>query len=308
MKVLVTGGAGFCGSHVVDGLIDAGHEVVIVDDLSSGREENLNPRAKFYRLDIRSPALEEVFKAERPSCVNHHAAQISVRASMQDPLRDASLNILGTINLLECCKRHGVEKLVYISTGGAVYGEPLYLPCDEEHPVRPLCQYGASKHTVEHYLHLYHQLHGLRYTVLRYPNIYGPRQDPHGEAGVVAIFARQMLNGEQAVINGSGEQERDFLYVGDAVTANLLALEKGGDGIYNLGWGKGVSVNQLFQTMVSLTGYRRLPLHGPPIPGEVFKIYLDARKAEKELGWRPQVALEEGLRLTVDFFRRQARG
>ncbi len=214
MKILVTGGAGFIGSHVADAFVNEGHEVVIVDDLSTGRKQNLNPKARFYEMDIRDPKLEEVFAHEKPDVVDHHAAQMSVRISVQDPLRDADINIRGSLNILENCVKHQVKKVIYISSGGAAYGEPEYLPCDEAHPVNPICQYGASKHTVEHYLYIYHVNYGLNYTVLRYPNVYGPRQDPHGEAGVVAIFTGQMLAGEQVVINGDGEQVRDFAYVG----------------------------------------------------------------------------------------------
>mgnify|MGYP000561555274 FL=1 len=303
MKILVTGGAGFIASHVVDALIAAGHDVAIVDNLSTGRRQNINPQARFYEVDIRSAALAEVFAQERPEVVNHHAAQIDVRRSVADPIHDADVNILGSLNLLELARQHGVRKVVYISTGGAVYGEPVYLPCDEAHPVDPLCPYGATKHTVEHYLFMYRQNYGLDYTVLRYPNVYGPRQDPHGEAGVVAIFAGQMLSGQQVTINGSGEQERDFVYVGDCVRANLLALDAGSGQIYNLGWGIGVSVNDIFFHMKEITRYGREPVHGPPKLGETFKIYLDASKARRELGWEPQVTLRDGLELTVAYFR-----
>lgn len=302
MKVLVTGGAGFCGSHVVDRLMNAGLQVVVVDDLSTGKREQVNPGARFYRMDIRSPDLIQVLQAEKPDYVSHHAAQISVQSSLRDPLQDVSSNVLGSINLLEACIKVGIKKFVYISTGGAVYGEPVYLPCDEDHPIQPLCPYGASKHAVEHYLYLYGKIHGLNYTVLRYPNIYGPRQDPYGEAGVVAIFSQRMLKGAQVVINGTGEQERDFLYVGDAAEANFMALQKGDGCTYNLGWSRGVSVNQLFEVLKDMTGYPLEPVHGPPVP-EVFKICLEARKARAELGWEPRVPLEEGLRRTVEYFR-----
>ena len=304
MKVLVTGGAGFIGSHVVDLYLDHGYEVVIVDDLSTGRASNLNPGAKFYPLDIRSPLLAEVFEAERPDYVNHHAAQMNVRRSVADPFFDAEVNILGSLNLIECAKRYAVQRFVYISTGGAVYGEPEYLPCDEAHPVNPVCQYGASKHTVEHYLYIYHVNYGLAYTVLRYPNVYGPRQDPLGEAGVVAIFTGQMLTDAPVVINGDGEQVRDFVYVGDCARANLLALTKAPDhAIYNLGSGRGTSVNEIFAALQRITGYRRSPLHGPAKTGETRRIYLDASKARRELGWEPTVHLEDGLEQTVAFFR-----
>jgi UDP-glucose 4-epimerase len=301
MKVLVTGGAGFIGSHVVDSLIEKGFQVVVVDDLSTGKERNINPLSKFYKLDLRSQALREVFEREKPDYVSHQAAQVDVIHSSTDPLYDAEVNILGSINLIECAKRYRVKKLIYASTGGALYGEPLYLPCDENHPIRPVSQYGVSKHTVEHYLYLYRENYGLDYTILRYPNVYGPRQDPYGEAGVVAIFARQMLEGEQVIINGNGEQERDFLYVDDCIKANLLAMEKGSGEVYNLGWGIGTSINRLFEMMREITGYDKEPIYGPRRVGEVFKIYLDASKARRELGWQPQVRLEEGLKKTIAY-------
>ncbi len=303
MRVLVTGGAGFIGSHVVDILIDQGHSVAVVDDLSSGKREHVHPRATLYELDIRSPGLERVFAQERPEIVDHHAAQVDVRHSMADPIFDADVNVLGSLNVLECARRHGVEKVIYASTGGAVYGEPAYLPCGEDHPVEPLCPYGVSKLAVEYYLRLYRESHGLEYTALRYANVYGPRQDPFGEAGVVAIFARQMVQGQEVVINGSGEQERDFVYVDDVVQANLLAME-GGDGqIYNVGCGMGTSVNELFAMMQQMTGYGNEPVHGPPKAGETFKIYLDAAKAKSELGWKPAVTLQGGLKRTIEYFR-----
>lgn len=305
MKILVTGGAGFIGSHVVDQYLENGYEVVVVDDLSSGRASNLNAAATFYEVDVRSEELGEVFEKERPDVVNHHAAQIDVRRSIVEPLLDAEINVLGSIRLLEYARQYDVQRVIYISTGGAVYGEPEYLPCDEDHPINPICQYGASKHIVEHYLYLYNHLYDLDYTVLRYPNVYGPRQDPHGEAGVVAIFTGQMLRGEQARVNGDGKQERDFVYVGDCARANVLALEKARNGIYNLGWGYGTNINQIFDTLSEITHYDRPRLHGPAIPGETSRIYLSADKARRELGWEPQVRLEKGLEMTVDYFRQK---
>ena len=304
MKILVTGGAGFIGSHVVDACVESGYQVVVVDDLSTGRASNLNPAATFYKMDIRDPGMAQVFEIERPDFVDHHAAQMDVRRSIVDPLFDADVNIRGSINLLECSRRVGVKRFVYISTGGAVYGEPVYLPCDEEHPINPICQYGASKHTVEHYLYMYQVNYGLEYTVLRYPNVYGPRQDPHGEAGVVAIFAGQMLTDQQVVINGDGEQERDFVYVGDCARANLLAAQSSGpSGIYNLGCGVGTTVNQVYQVLKEITGYARQPHYGPAKLGETRRIFLDARKAEEELGWKPTVELRQGMEKTVAYFR-----
>ncbi len=302
MKVLVTGGAGFIGSHVVDALIQEGHSVVVIDDLSTGKREHVNPQAAFYELDILSLDLDEVFAEERPELVNHHAAQVDVRRSMAEPSYDAEVNVVGSLNLLECARRHGTRQFIYASTGGAVYGEPIYLPCDENHPLNAICPYGVSKHTVEHYLYLYGENHGLEYTILRYPNVYGPRQDPFGEAGVVAIFARQMLHGEQVVINGSGQQERDFVYVADIVRANMLAMDKGKGQIYNLGCGLGTSISELFATMKGITAYTREPVHGPAKQGETFRIYLDAGKIRRELGWEPLIGLEEGLTKTIDFF------
>ena len=236
-RVLVTGGAGFIGSHVVDSLIEAGHEVVVVDDLSRGRRRNVNPRAKFYQIDIRSQELGSMFEDVRPEYVNHHAAHVDLRRSLEDPLRDASVNILGSINVLECCRRYETSKIIYASSV-AIYGEPEQLPCSEDHPVRPSSPYGTSKYAVEHYLHLYRENFGLDHTILRYPNVYGPRQDPLGEAGVVAVFSLQMLLGEEVTINGSGDQERDFVCVEDCAKANLLSMEKGSGGFTTSGPGK----------------------------------------------------------------------
>jgi len=302
MKVLVTGGAGFIASHVVDAYVKEGFEVVVVDDLSTGRLSNLNPEVTFYKLDIRSPQLAEVFKKEKPDYINHHAAQMDVRRSVLDPLFDANVNILGSINLIECAKKFKVKRFIYISTGGAVYGEPEYLPCDENHPINPICQYGISKHTVEHYLFLYHLNYGLDYVVIRYPNVYGPRQDPCGEAGVVAIFTRAMLRGEQVTINGDGEQARDFVFVKDCARANVLALKTNNiNTIYNIGCGQGTTVNEIFTLLKEITGYPRDPIYGPAKIGETRRIYLSAGKARQELGWMPIVDLEEGLKQTVEY-------
>jgi UDP-glucose 4-epimerase len=303
MKVLVTGGAGFIGSHVADHFINAGHDVVIIDNLSSGREKNINPKARFYKMDIRDSHLLDVFEAERPEIMDHHAAQMDVRKSVADPVYDAEVNILGSLNLLECARKTKVRKVVYISSGGAAYGEPVYLPCDEAHPINPLCPYGVTKHTVEHYLFLYKELYGLDYAVLRYPNVYGPRQDPHGEAGVVAIFTGRMLKNQPISIFGDGQQERDFVYVGDCARANLLVAANGASGIYNIGCGVGTSINQIFDGLKQITQYSQPAKYEPAKTGETYKIYLNADKAKKELKWERTLTLDEGLRSTVEYFR-----
>lgn len=307
-KILVTGGAGFIGSHVVELFLEKGFEVVILDDLSTGRVSNINPQAKLYQMDIRDPKVREVFIIERPDYISHHAAQMDVRRSVAQPLFDADVNILGSINLIECAKEFGVKHFVYISTGGAVYGEPERLPCDELHPINPICQYGASKHTVEHYLYMYNVNYGLNYTVLRYPNVFGPRQDPHGEAGVVAIFIGRMLANEPVTINGDGEQTRDFVYVGDCAYANYLAVSvEHQPGIYNLGWGRPTSVNDIFNALARIMEFPRQAQSGPAKVGETRHIYLDATKAKNDLGWSPTLTLEAGLEKTVAYFKESER-
>lgn len=305
MKVLVTGGAGFIGSHVVDTLLEAGHTVAVVDDLSTGKQANLDARARFHLADIRdADSLARIFDEEEPEAVSHQAAKANVRESMEKPVLYAEVNVIGSLNVLEEARRRGVKRFIYASTGGAVYGEPQFLPVTEEHPINPLDPYGASKHHVEHYLHLYHENYKIPYTVLRYPNVYGPRQDPFGEAGVVAIFCRMMLQGEQPTINGDGKQERDFVYVGDVARANLLALESDRNGIYNLGSGRGTDINTLFGKLSEIVLFAAEPKYGPAKLGEIFKTYIDATKAHQDLGWEPTVALEVGLQKTADYFRK----
>jgi UDP-glucose 4-epimerase len=306
VKVLVTGGAGFIASHLVDGLLAAGHEVVVVDNLSTGNRANLNPAARFYELDLRSPDLAAVFDAERPELVDHHAAHADVRESLDDPMYDADVNILGSLNLLQQCVRTEVRKVIFISSGGACYGEPIALPCTEDHPIRPLSPYGASKAAIELYLHLYRETYGLDYTVLRYSNIYGPRQDMMSEEGrVVAIFSQLMLQERQPRINGDGEQQRDFLYVSDVVAANLAALERGSGDAFNIGFGEPTSVNQIFDLLAEATGFSGQRLHVEAKAGEVYRTYLETSKARRELGWAPRVDLDQGLRQTVAYFRQQ---
>jgi len=262
MKILVTGGAGFIGSHIVDAYLSAGHKVSVVDDLSSGSRHNLPEGVPLYEVDIRGGELAEVFEAVRPEVVNHQAARANVRESFEKPLLYADVNVLGSVNVLECCRRYRVRKIIYASTGGAVYGEPQELPVSEGHPINPLDPYGASKHHVEHYLHLYNINFGICFTALRYPNVYGPRQDPFGEAGVVAIFTGQMLDGRQPIINGTGEQQRDFVHVSDVARASLSALEKGDNEILNIGSGTGTSVNTIYKTLAELIQFTMQAIHG----------------------------------------------
>ena len=302
MKVLVTGGAGFIGSHLVDALIQQGHRVVIVDNLSTGLFENINPAATFYQVDICGPELEKIFEEERPELVNHQAAQTVIQKSMEDPAFDAKQNILGGLNLILQCLRFGVKKIVYASSVG-VYGEPKYRPVDESHPVNPVSYYGVSKHTIEHYLHVFCLDYTLRYVVLRYSNIYGPRQSPKGEAGVVAIFTRQMLQGEHPTIFGKGDKTRDYVYVSDVVMANLLAMEKSINGIYNIGTGLETSDQEIFDLLAELTGYQGSPHYAPVRKGEIYKIRLDYSKAQKEIDWQPRFLLREGLTETVKYYR-----
>jgi UDP-glucose 4-epimerase len=308
MKILVTGGAGFIGSNVADGFIAEGHQVVIVDDLSTGFQENVHPRATFYNLDIRDSGLAEIFEKEKPDLVDHHAAQIDVRKSLLDPMFDAQVNVLGSLNLIQQCVQYGVNKVIYASTGGAIYGEPDYLPADEEHPIRPLCQYGASKHSVEHYLYLYRHHYGLSYTVLRYPNVYGPRQDPHGEAGVVAIFTEALLREQRPTIFGDGSHTRDYVFVSDVVAANLLAMESGDGQVMNLGWGREISVSQIYAALKKHIAPHIDPLYAQERLGEIHRISLDSNKAQRELGWRPRVDLDEGIGRTVEYYRRRRSG
>ena len=300
---LVTGGAGFIGSHLVDRLVSQGFRVVVIDNLSTGKLKNLNPAATFHHVDITNKSVVEVFQREQPDLVFHLAAQASVSVSTKDPIHDSDINVMGTLRLLEAARRCGIEKFIYSSTGGALYGEPQYTPCDENHPIAPLSPYALSKYVGEQYLQLYHQLYLLNYTTLRYSNVYGPRQEPHGEAGVVAIFTQAMLEGKQPQIFGDGNQERDFVYIDDVVEANLAAIERGDADAFNIGTGEKTSVNRIFESIQSIIKYRWGPEHGPARPGEVYQISLDGSKAARELGWTPKATLEEGLGQTVEYFR-----
>ena len=301
MRVLVTGGAGFIGSHVAELLLAGGHEVAVVDDLSRGRRKNVPGGAAFYDLDVRSGS-REVFEEFAPEAVCHQAAQVDVRRSVAEPVLDLEINTAGTLQLLENCVRHDVGSFVFASTGGAIYGEQREFPASEDHPEYPISPYGISKLAAERYLRFYEAHYGLPYVALRYANVYGPRQDPHGEAGVVAIFASRLASGETCTINGTGEQTRDYVYVGDVARANVLALEGAPSGACNVGTGIETSVNELYETMAHLSGGALPAEHGPAKPGEQFRSAVDPAKAERVLGWRPGLRLREGLEKTLGYF------
>jgi UDP-glucose 4-epimerase len=303
MRILVTGGAGFIGSHIVDTYINAGHDVIVVDDLSTGKRENLNSKARFVQADIQDPTVRQLIVQEKVEVLNHHAAQMDVRRSVADPLFDARINILGMLNLLEGAREAGVKKIIFASSGGTVYGEQETFPATEEHSTRPICPYGVSKRTGEHYLYFYNVEYRIPYIALRYANIYGPRQDPHGEAGVVAIFTLRLLAGEQPIINGDGKQTRDYVFVGDVARANLAALQTDYTGPINIGTGSETDVNQLFGYLRQLTGSPAPETHGPAKPGEQRRSVLAWGRAQQLLGWQPEMKIEEGLRRTVEYFR-----
>lgn len=305
MKILVTGGAGFIGSNVVDAYIQAGHEVAVVDDLSSGNIDNVNPRAQFYEVDIADKKLEEVFAEFKPRLVNHHAAQISVPYSVDDPKEDARVNIMGLVNMLECCRKHEVEKVIYVSSGGVVYGEPATLPADETFPLQPASPYGISKYTGELYLKFFAAQCGLDYVAFRYSNVYGPRQVPHGEAGVVAIFIKALMAGKIPVIYGDGSCIRDYVFVGDVVQANLKAVEKGDRVALNIGTGKPTDVNELYGVVKKVMAASVDAEHGPARRGDLKANYLNAALAGEVLDWKPKVSFEEGVKQTVEYFKEQ---
>ena len=300
---MVTGGAGFIGSNLTDALIAKNHEVLVIDNLATGFKENLNPQAKFFNLDITDQKLADIFAIEKPEVVFHFAAQIDVRKSAENPVWDANQNILGSLNLLENCKNFGVKKFIFASTGGAIYGDTTDIPTKENHAEQPLSPYGIAKLAIEKYLYYYQEIFGLAYVILRYANVYGPRQNAKGEAGVVAIFCDKLLAGQVPVINGDGKQTRDYTYVSDVVWANLLALDKASNVIYNVGTGIETDVNQLadlikgnFKTDLEFT-------HGEAKAVEQQRSCLDSGKIKKELGWQPEVKLEEGIKKTADWFK-----
>lgn len=303
MKILVTGGAGFIASHIADEFINEGHEVVILDDLSTGFEKNINPNAKFVKLNIRDEKVSDLFKEEKFDVVNHHAAQMDVRRSVADPAFDANTNILGSINLLQNAIKYEVKKFMFASTGGAVYGEQEYFPADENHPTNPLSPYGISKLSVEKYLYFYFNEYKLNYTILRYANIYGPRQNPFGEAGVVAIFSTKLLNGEQPIINGTGEQTRDYVFVKDVVRANLLTLSDEVSDIYNVGTGIETNVNELYKILNEIVGKGQEEKHGPAAAGEQMRSVITSEKLFNKFNWKPSTKLSNGLKETAEFFK-----
>ncbi len=304
-RILVTGGAGFIGSHMVDAFLAQGHRVAVIDDLSTGQRDLVDERAAFYAGDIGDAGLvERVFAEFRPEVVNHHAAQMDVRRSVSDPGFDARVNILGSLTLLDACVRHGTGRFIFASSGGAVYGEQSVFPADERHPTDPVSPYGVSKLATEKYLRAYREVHGIGYTALRYANVFGPRQNPFGEAGVVAIFAHRLLAGEEPLINGDGVQTRDYVYVGDVVAANLAALDGPESVVVNIGTGHETSVVDIYRGVVAAVGWGGDEQHGPAKSGEQLRSVIDPIYAWELWGWRPQVPLEEGLRRTIRFFRR----
>lgn len=301
LKILVTGGAGFIGSNIVDGLIKKDYEVAIVDNLSTGNEENVNAKADFYKLDIIDPRLSEVFERFNPDVVIHHAAQIDVQKSIKEPIRDAQTNILGTISILDCCKKFKVSKVIYASSA-AVYGNPEYLGVDEKHIINPISNYGISKYVPEQYIRLYASLFDIDYTIFRYSNVYGIRQDPKGEGGVISIFVDRILNNINPIIFGDGEQSRDFIYVKDIVAANIAALEKGSKTTINISTNTQISINKLVETLGIVSSKEIHPKYANPRTGDITHSYLINKLAKKELNWEPTYDLIQGLKETWEYY------
>ena len=302
MKILVTGGAGFIGSNLASALIEADHNVVIIDDLSTGKRENVPPEAQLHEMDISSPVVGKIFERERFDVIFHLAAQMDVRRSVENPQNDAEINILGGINLLQSSVKHRVKKFIFASTGGAIYGEQDYFPADEKHPLNPVSPYGISKLAFEKYLYFYNIQHGLPYTALRYANVYGPRQNSEGEAGVVAIFCEKLLKDKKAVVYGDGLQTRDFVYVGDVVKANLLVLEYDGSDVFNVGTGTETDINTIFGKIKAATGSDQERINEKPRPGEQRRSCIAYEKIAGQLGWSPGIGLDEGIEKTVTYF------
>ena len=306
MKILVTGGAGFIGSHIVDALVAAGHQVGVVDNLSTGKRAQVNRKARLSVVDLRSRRLARVFERLRPEVVVHLAAQMDVRRSVSDPAFDADVNVMGGLNLLDCCRRFEVGRIIYSSSGGAGYGDTDALPTPEEHPSRPESPYGITKVAFEMYLAAWQRMFGISGIALRYANVYGPRQDPLGEAGVVAIFCHRLLSGQAPIIYGDGEQTRDYVYVDDVVAANVRALERPhATGCVNIATGLETSVNALSRQLADAAGLRLAPAHAPARTGEQLRSCLDPSLAKRLLDWQPAVPLETGLARTFAFFASQ---
>ena len=304
MRILVTGGAGFIGSHTVDALVERSHEVAILDDLSSGRRGRLNPRARFHQADLRDAGrVAEIMEQERPEAIYHLAAQMDVRRSVADPAFDAGINLVGLLNLMEAARGRGLRRVILASSGGAIYGEQDVFPCDEDHPCRPVSPYGVAKLASERYLFFYRNEYGIEYTALRYANVYGPRQDPHGEAGVVAIFCGRLLKDEPCTIYGDGRQSRDYVYVGDVAAANIAALENQAGGAFNVGTGIETDVNGLYAELAELAGVRKEAVYGAARPGEQRRSVISPGLAGRKLGWNPKISLREGLAATFEYFR-----
>ncbi len=305
MKILITGGAGFIGSSVADLYILKGHKVVIFDNLSMGNIKNVNKKAKFYKIDIRDKKISKIIKKEKIQVINHHAAQISVPDSVKNPFLDEDINIKGTLNLLDAAQKNKVKRFIFISSGGTVYGEPEKLPARETFKIAPQNPYGISKVAGENYVKFFSKQYGLKYVILRYSNVYGERQIPHGEAGVVAIFIKKILEGKKPVIFGGGKCIRDYIYVGDVAMANLVALNKGDNDEFNIGTGIPTNVNQLFHIIKEVTGYKEEAEKGPFREGDILANYLDISKAKKILNWQPKISLKEGILRTYNYFKKE---
>jgi len=302
LNVLVTGGAGFIASHIVKAYIKEGHRVTVLDDLSTGKREFVDPNAIFYQMDVRADEVEEILVKEKIDVISHHAAQMSVQISVKDPVTDANSNIIGTLLLIQKAVKLRIRKFIFASTGGALYGEQDFFPAHEEHPCKPVSPYGISKMCVEHYLRFFVANSDLEPLIFRYSNIFGPRQNPHGEAGVVAIFCHRLNQGKPPIINGSGEQTRDYLFIDDLVQANLIALSPDCSGTYNLGTGREVSVNTLTKTLIQKSGNDINPQYGPERSGEQMRSVIDANKFRKRFGWKIKCSLEQGLIKTLKYF------
>ena len=307
MKILVTGGAGFIGSHVVDAYVAEGHDVTVLDDLSTGRRDNVHPRAEFVQMDIRDETLSEVFGKRSFDVVNHLAAQMQVSYSVREPRHDMDINVRGTMNILEAARTSGVQRIIFASSAGTVYGHQNVESCDEDQPKHPLSPYGAAKLSIEHYLYAYAACYGMKSLALRYGNVYGPRQNPHGEAGVVAIFLRKMLSGQQPIINGSGTQTRDYIYIDDVVRANIRALHSDYTGAVNVTTDRETSVLEIVDALEASTQLPCARVHRPALPGEPMRGRYNNARARRELGWHPQVTLNEGIERTVAWERERGK-